>query len=174
MPRTAKELFIPGTPVPQPRPRAVRRGNFARVYPKETKGYKGWRSCLIAGLPNRPEDKQFGYAGVPFVVYLGFILRRGQHFKADGLNLKKGAPLHPIAANTGDVDNLAKMVLDHMSGRLIIDDAPIVGLQVVKRYQTSVIEDTGVFISVADHPREVAAFVERICGGSMFGDSDDG
>lgn len=128
-------FFAPGEPKPQPRPRAFARRfgakTSARVFDPGTAEH--WKGCVaLAARGFVPKTPLMG----PLAVSLCFIMPRpGGHFRT-GKNagqLKDWAPLYHTGS--GDTDNLAKAVLDCLTGiSLWRDDAEVSHLVVTKLY----------------------------------------
>jgi Holliday junction resolvase RusA-like endonuclease len=123
---------IPGTPKGQPRPRAFARkmGNgkyAARVYDAGTA--EGWKSCVAAAckdLANRKIQDPLG-------VVLDFYMPRPKaHYRKSG-QLSPSAPA--IYAQTPDVDNLVKAVLDALTQiGAWGDDSQVIELNTTKKW----------------------------------------
>lgn len=114
---------VPGTPVPQPRPRVSMAGGHARAYVPKSHPVHAYRDAIglcaaRAGLTQTSS---------PVRVAVGFVFARpASHLRGSGL--RAGAPLLPRP----DVDNLAKAVLDGLSG--YFDDTMVEGLIACKTY----------------------------------------
>lgn len=92
----------------------------------------------------------------PVVCTMRFIVPRPKSHYRSGRNahlLKKHAPEFPMTARTGDVDNLAKAVLDEMNGWAFQDDAQVVQLTVTKAYVRDM-EVAGCRIELEEHHAE--------------------
>jgi Holliday junction resolvase RusA-like endonuclease len=128
-----------GEPKSQPRPKAMRRGNFIHVYtPATAKAWKG----LVASAA-KPFLSPVPIEG-PLSLSLDFrFVRPKSHFTSKGA-LTKGAR---IAHTTKpDADNLAKAVMDALTDAgLWKDDTQIVRLFVTKTYA----ETEGVSVRIA-------------------------
>jgi len=121
------ELFAPGTPKGQPRPRAFFRQGRAAVYdPGTAEGWKGqialaWRDSGHQPLPEAPYD-----------VMLDFVFPRPKsHSTKRGL--RESAPTF----HTGkpDADNAAKAVLDALTTLGVWkDDALVACITIRKTY----------------------------------------
>lgn len=110
-----------GIPKGQPRPRAFSRGGHASVYdPGTAEGWKG--SVALAArefLPPEPLDE-------PLRVMLQFFMPRPARLKGEASAPHTGKP---------DCDNLAKAVLDALTGiSMWRDDSLVCSLDVEKRY----------------------------------------
>jgi crossover junction endodeoxyribonuclease RusA len=72
-------------------------------------------------------------AGSPVTVGTHFIVQRPKgHFNAKG-ELRTKAPARPTA-RTGDIDKLARCILDALTGIAYVDDAQVVRLFAEKKY----------------------------------------
>jgi Holliday junction resolvase RusA-like endonuclease len=125
---TQVRFFIEGIPKPQPRARVSWRNADGSIREKPLRytpaTIDGWKSCVEAfGMQHRPSAPMEG----PLVVMLQFFLE------------PPAGPGKPGAAATrvrdGDVDNLAKTVLDVLQkGGFYGNDAQVVTLLVSKEY----------------------------------------
>ncbi len=125
-------VFVPGTPKPQPRPRAFARkmGNgayAARCYDAGTA--EGWKSAIASTLREHlPASPLTG----PVSVSLMFIFPRPKGHRGK-TGLKDSAPW--AHTQRPDVDNLSKAVLDCMTTIGVwADDGQISGLNVWKAW----------------------------------------
>jgi len=119
-----------GTPKGQPRPRAFVRGNRAAVYDPGTA--EGWKSCIAVAC----QEIEGALIHTPLSVTLTFFLPRPKsHFRTSG-QLKPAAPRF-MHDSKPDADNLAKAVLDALTGiRAWLDDDQVCEL-VVRKYWES-------------------------------------
>lgn len=119
-----------GTPKGQPRPRAFARGGRAAVYDPGTA--EGWKSCVAVAA----KELEGRLLHVPLSVSLTFFMPRPKsHFKTSG-QLRDRSPRF-IHDSKPDADNLAKAVLDALTGiRVWIDDDQVCEL-VVRKYWES-------------------------------------
>ena len=119
-----------GIPKGQPRPRAFVRGNRAAVYDPGTA--EGWKSC-IAMAAREIEGKLYHQ---PLSVTLTFFMPRPKsHFKTSG-QLKPAAPRF-MHDSKPDADNLAKAVLDALTGiRAWLDDDQVCELTIRKYWES--------------------------------------
>lgn len=122
MSATLLDVFVPGIPKPQPRPRAFARNGKARVFDAGTA--EGWKSAVAMEL--RPVAGR-RLAG-PLSLRLVFRLPRPKaHYRSDG-TVRPSAPIH-WHAQRPDLDNLEKAVLDAMTAIGVWqDDAQVVTL----------------------------------------------
>ena len=104
MPTTLYTIRVAGTPKAQPRPRAVARGGFARVYNPDTADE--WKAA-VAAAPSTPAKPS---APIESAVKLGIVVRmpipksRAKHVETDSPHTFKP-----------DLDNLAKAIFDAMT-----------------------------------------------------------
>jgi Holliday junction resolvase RusA-like endonuclease len=122
-------FFVAGEPRPMARPRVTRHGS--RTYIPDTGGWRAECAGMArAKAPEKPLD-------VPVEVEMELVFARpATHVCKDGVTLRKRAPLHVAGRRSGDIDNLAKNVLDALQhGGVIEDDAAVVRLVVLKRYE---------------------------------------
>ena len=105
---------VPGTPVPQPRPRVTRRGGAYVTGP--IKGYKQAVSLLAY-----QHCKSHLASGTAVRLTLAFVFSRPKR------------PTHDYPS-TCDVDNLAKAVMDALLGHAYEDDRQVVELVCRKCY----------------------------------------
>lgn len=110
---------VPGEPVPQPRPRVSTRGGFARAYVPKSHPVHVYRravqlSAVAAGAKPHGDPVE--------VVIDAVFLRPKSH--------KKGSTTQPRQ----DVDNVAKAVLDALTGVAWDDDRQVRRLVIEKSY----------------------------------------
>ena len=121
-------FVVPGKPVPQPRARVSTRGGFARSYVPRQHPIHPYRVCIAeiakAAGATVTED-------AVSVTICATFARPKSHLNQTGL--RKTAPLLPRE----DVDNLAKSVLDALTGVAWHDDKQVASLQIVKSYGTA-------------------------------------
>ncbi len=119
-------FFVMGTPKPQSRPRAFKRGNHAAVYSPVTE----WRNDVKYAAAQEEAIQ----GAVKVMIHYHFH-RPDSHY-GTGRNagiLKKSAPMQMI--KRPDLDNLNKAVLDALQdGGLLADDSAVVQLESMKRY----------------------------------------
>jgi Holliday junction resolvase RusA-like endonuclease len=116
---------VPGSPIPQPRPRVSTRGGFARAYVPATHPVHRYRASVA-------EAAKAAGAAVSedaVAVELTFLFERPASHKTKK-GLKRDAPTLPRE----DVDNLAKAVLDALTCVAWHDDRQVARLTVVKAY----------------------------------------
>lgn len=118
---------VPGDPVPQPRPRVSTRGGFGRAYTPTKHPVHSYRRAIAF------EASAAGATpGVdPVSVVIDAVFQRPKsHLRKSGV--KVTAPALPRC----DVDNVAKAVLDALTGIAWADDAQVQRLVVEKSYGT--------------------------------------
>lgn len=124
-------FFVPGTPVPQPRPQVTVRGGHAQAYVKAKHPVHAWRELVAATCSQVATDTLEGPLDLQITLYLA---RPKSHY-GTGRNagqLKKSAPAYP--AVRPDIDNYAKAIQDALDGVLWKDDGQVVKLTCWKRY----------------------------------------
>ena len=116
-------VWVPGAIRPAPRPRAGRFGTYNESW--YTRQKRQLAADLARLVPRLPE--------APTAVSIEVVLARPKsHWNRTGLTPR--APKWP-PARAGDVDNLAKAVLDAMvQGGVLPDDSQVVDLHVRKAY----------------------------------------
>ena len=119
---------MPGEPVPQPRARVSTRGGFARAYVPRQHPVHAYRDVIAITAKAAGATVTDEAVSVTISATFG---RPKSHRNKGGL--KKSAPLMPRE----DVDNLAKAVLDGLTGVAWHDDKQVASLHIVKRYGTA-------------------------------------
>ena len=136
------EWRVLGLPRAQPRPRAFVRGGRAAVYDCGTA--EGWKSDVARACWEIEGRCLFGALGVRLTFYMP---RPKSHYRANGF-LKTSAPMI-IHNQKPDVDNLAKAVLDAMTGiQAWRDDAQVCELTVSRRWEIPGKESPGCLIRI--------------------------
>jgi Holliday junction resolvase RusA-like endonuclease len=128
-------FFVAGIPITQGSKTAIRVGNRAVVVEGKTKkardSHQAWRHAVATEarqLTHQPQHNTAGWpTSVPVVMSLTFGIQKP-------VSAPKKKRTWPARARSGDVDKLARSVLDAITGVLVCDDAQIVGLSVTKRY----------------------------------------
>lgn len=123
-----------GTPKPKARPRVVRRGNFVQTYTPATT--VNWEQTIVwqakqAMVNVQVNNPQLALDVFPFS---GRILAEIRFNVVKPKSAPKST-VFPLKAQPGDIDNLAKSVLDalQLSGT-IVDDKTVTDLTVIKRF----------------------------------------
>ena len=114
------------TPVPQGRPRFVKRGNFVQTYdPKTSKEFKE----KLKGLAKQecPTVSERALE-VSIVFYMGIPKSKSKKWRELAARNEEKCTVHK------DLDNLAKSVLDALTGTMWKDDSQIVTLKLYKVY----------------------------------------
>lgn len=114
-------LFVPGSPVPQPRARISTIGGFARGYVPANHPVHAYRQAVAAAA--RSACAEEFPPDVPLVLSAVFTIGRPKSHVLKSGKLRKGAPVFP---RNGDTDNLIKAVQDAMEGIVYRDDSQVV------------------------------------------------
>ena len=121
------EFIVPGIPVPQGRPRFVKMGNLVKVYdPQKSVNYKK----LIKEAAEK--YKPLNLIEEPVDLILFFSLPIPKAFNKAKRKLALDYDIFPLGKP--DVDNLAKGVIDALTGIIWKDDSQIIYLGVGKGY----------------------------------------
>ncbi|MEL6908490.1 MAG: RusA family crossover junction endodeoxyribonuclease [Planctomycetota bacterium] len=124
-------------PKPQPRPRIrivpLRPGkSTGQAYSPMTP----WRKHVRAELRG-VKDLPFFAQNVGVTIECDFRLARPRNHYRTGSRadeLRADAPRYPVSRGAGDVDNLAKVILDELEGRAFVNDSQVVALLTTKSY----------------------------------------
>lgn len=124
-----------GTPVTQGSKRAFVNQHTGRaVIVESAKGHKSWREAVRSEAQDQAERVlPNGPMSGPVKVYLTFGLQRPA-------SAPKRKRTWPIGARSGDVDKLARSILDALTGVLFADDSQVLKLTVEKDYGTPGVE----------------------------------
>ena len=121
---------IEGKAQPQGRPRAVRMGAGVRMYdPPKSKAYK---QMVAAKVRSYMKINDIEMLEDPLIVHLNFYFKPPKSYTKKKLKLIEEGKLY--YTKLGDVDNLAKGLLDGCNKLLFKDDAQIVSLTSSKHY----------------------------------------
>ena len=114
------------TPVPQGRPRFVKRGAFVQTYdPKTSKEFKQTlKKLAIQQSPTLSESA----LEVSIVFYMSIPKSKPKKWRERAARNEEKCTVHK------DLDNLAKSVLDALTGAMWKDDSQIVTLKLYKVY----------------------------------------
>lgn len=125
-----------GTPVTQGSKHGFFNKHTQRVQMVEGKGdkpqrHKSWREAVRAEAQDLAETMQLAgpINGERVAVHLAFLLQKPA-------SAPKRKRTWPIGARSGDVDKLARSVLDSLTGVLFADDSQVSELVVTKDYGT--------------------------------------
>jgi Holliday junction resolvase RusA-like endonuclease len=123
-------FIVNGKPYGQKRARAVRMGGFIRMY--SPKGNIDYAKMVQEAFLEMARGKTLPfYEQVPIGVKItAFFATPKLTKKEQALNL----PKHKYPCKKSDVDNIAKAILDALNNFAYEDDAYVIDLQVVKRY----------------------------------------
>lgn len=121
-------VLVPGEPVAQGRPRFARRGAFVRAYdPPKSRSWKGVVQVHALEALRAADVDAPAYADGPVSVLIEatWTLAASKH--------RKAAPVaRQPRASRPDAENVAKAVLDALTGLAWTDDAQVAELRVVK------------------------------------------
>jgi Holliday junction resolvase RusA-like endonuclease len=120
-------ITVLGKPIPQPRPRITRKGP-PRAYVPSDHAVHAYR----AAIAEEARDVGCDLTDKPVSVEIRVFFKRPKSHFSRGL-LKESSPLVPAA----DVDNLAKAILDALTGVAYEDDKLVTRLVVEKFYTVS-------------------------------------
>lgn len=118
--------FVPVKAIPQPRPRARRMGDIVQIYTPQSKEIKTYKD-LIAKAVREKLPVNWTLDGFTTTVGIDFILPSSTNPSQFG---DQSVP-HP---SKPDLDNLAKGVLDALTGVVWTDDGQVSSLTVRKWY----------------------------------------
>lgn len=122
------QLQVVGTPVTQGSKTAFVRGGRAVLVEGKGAGrqrHKDWRAAVAEEARAWQLEHGAGLLDGPLTVNLHFALTRPA-------SAPKTKRTWPIKARSGDVDKLARSVLDSLTGTVMRDDAQVVRLTVTK------------------------------------------
>lgn len=138
-------FFCPGLPRPKGSTRAFVVKGRAVTVPVKNKETKSWEHAIATGAMAAGATM---LEGCPVFMSLIFRLPRPQgHFGKKGL--KASAPGYPIG-RVGDIDKLARAVLDALSLIAYRDDSQVVRLDLCKRYVSQMFPHVGVQCTIQD------------------------
>lgn len=125
---------VPGLPVPQGSAKWVpSHTKPGKVIPKTNKrleNYRAavqfWASSKVERIISEPVEVELVFTFLRPQSHFG--TRKGEHY------LKPTAPQVLVSRGVGDIDKLARAVLDALTGVAIVDDSLVAELHVSKRY----------------------------------------
>ena len=126
-------MFVPGVPIPQPRPRITVRGRHGVAYVPKDHPIHEWRK-KIADRMRREMGTCAPVSGVSLHVVMEFYLPQP-------VSNKK-----PLPIVRPDLDNLAKAVLDAGNGVIWRDDSQVTTLATSKRWH----DKPGVWLEISE------------------------
>lgn len=132
---------VMGQPQGKARARTVRHGNYVRSYtPKKTADYEQTiRDAFIK------EDNESYMDGQPLRMYIKAFYEIPKSARKKDIPLMLRGEIQPT--KKPDADNIAKVVCDALNGVAYHDDAQIINLTIMKRY---------------DHEPRVEVWVEEV------------
>jgi len=123
----------------RPRPQGSKRpfvnqhtGKVALV--EQSKHVGDWRARIAYAAGQACEGQ---FRDVPVSARVDCVFERPRsHYRTGRFShlLREGVPSHPITRSTGDVDKLARAVLDALTGPVIADDSLVCSLAVERVY----------------------------------------
>ena len=124
------QIIIDGPAVPQGRPRAVRAGSGVRMYdPPKSRNYKEVVRLKCKSYMSRNQIKT---VTGPLALHLTFYFKPPKSYSKKRIEAIKSR--EELFTKKPDLDNLAKSILDGMSGTVFVDDAQIVYMSLQKEY----------------------------------------
>ena len=121
------KIVIPGSPVPQLRPRAVRMGNGIRMYdPKKVKDYKAYIATVAKSEWKRKPLKY------PLILYIDVYRDIQKSGSGRIKQMKEGRMILPDMKP--DITNYVKGIEDALNGIVYVDDSQITTLVARKFY----------------------------------------
>ena len=129
-------MFIPGFPIPQPRPRITVRGKHGVAYVPRGHAIHAWRAAIREEMERCVAESghMFPINGVGLRVRMEFYLRKPKSNKAR------------LPISRPDLDNLAKAVLDAGNGVIWRDDSQVTTLEASKRWH----DKPGVWLMISE------------------------
>ena len=120
------QFIVPGAPRGKQRPKVTRNGAYT---PEETKQYE--QKVLACFLNEYPRMKPIrNGVNVHITAFFEIPKSYGKARRERILNGLERPTKKP------DADNIAKIILDALNGKVILDDKQVVGLTVKKHYST--------------------------------------
>lgn len=122
-----------GTPHPQPRPQVTKTGHV--YYPDASGKLKAWKGAVSNAIAAQVSVRNIM---VPCTLLLSFRIERPKdHFRRNGTLTPEGERNPYPTSARGDIDNLAKLVLDVLVKHgILTDDGLVVTLNTQKRWAT--------------------------------------
>jgi Holliday junction resolvase RusA-like endonuclease len=118
-----------GQPVPKKRPRVTRYGHA--YTPKESLAYDTEVALMAKSAMGTSEPLETPVAAY---IYINYAIPPSYTKKRREACLNGSE--RPTGQNLGDIDNVAKQILDACNGIVYKDDRQVVSLHVTKRYDT--------------------------------------
>ena len=125
---TFQTIFsVYGQPVPKKRARVTRRGHA--YTPKESLAYEKEVALMAKAAMGSAQPLETPVAAY---IYINYAVPKSYSNKRRMACLNRSE--RPTGANLGDIDNVAKQILDAMNGIVYLDDRQVVSLHVTKRF----------------------------------------
>ena len=118
-----------GQPVPKKRPRVTRYGHA--YTPKESLAYETEVALMAKSAMCSSEPLE-----TPVAAYIYINYSVPQSYPKKRREACLSGSERPTGQNLGDIDNVAKQILDACNGIVYKDDRQVVSLHVTKRYDT--------------------------------------
>lgn len=125
--------YIPIKPVPKQRPQFNSRTKTAYT-PRRTLTYEKEIKSHINRSMREKKYKPIQDKDIPLKITLVFTFSIPKSWSKSKKELALSGQVYPIGSNLGDVDNLAKAVLDAMNKSVYQDDRQIIELNIKKNY----------------------------------------
>lgn len=122
-------LSVYGHPVPKKRPRVTRSGHA--YTPKDSVAYEAEVARMAKSAMGSAEPLETPVAAY---IYINYAVPPSYTKKRREACLSGSE--RPTGANLGDIDNVAKQILDACNGIVYKDDRQVVSLHVTKRYDS--------------------------------------
>ena len=117
-------------PLPQPRPRFARRGNFVTTY--DTPKIKTYKKHIEIAVRNEMVSKGVRMSQEPLIITLDFTFAPPKSYPK--YKVKEIMSGKIKFTKNVDVDNLAKAIMDAINGVAYEDDRQVIELNVRKQY----------------------------------------
>lgn len=124
------DMTIDIKPLPQPRPRFARRGNFVTTY--DTPKIKTYKKHIEIVVRNEMASKNIRATERPLIINLIFTFAPPKSYPK--YKVKEVMSGKIKYTKNVDVDNLAKAVMDAINGVAYQDDRQVIELGVKKQY----------------------------------------
>ena len=115
-----------GNPVPKKRPRVTRFGAYT---PKESLAYEGEVAHMAKAAMGSTDPLE-----TPIAAYIYINYAVPPSFSKKRREACLNGSERPMGQNLGDIDNVAKQILDACNGIVYLDDKQVVSLHCTKRY----------------------------------------
>ena len=142
---TQLTFSVSGKPAPKGSLRSVGQGRMV----EQVKGSHPWRLLVAAAAREARDRTSWECLLGPVIVAVDIVTPRPKSVTRD----------YPIKRSAGDVDKLARNVLDALVDALIMkDDSQVIDLHIYKRYPTD--RDQGAYVTVSSYPQAATTFAQ--------------